>query len=124
MEAKRRLSGRQVGHLEILPGDAALPARADGFHARFLGREARRIAFVTVGLTFYVSDLPGGIDAIHEARSVALDGGADAWYLRQIHTGAHDHFNSDPVVVMVSRPCFTPLVLMRASATLRTSADF
>ena len=123
LQPQRGLAGRQIGHFEILPGDAALPARADGLHAGLFGREARGVAFVAVGLALHVRDLRGREDAAGETRPEALDGGADARHLGQIHAGAHDHFRSAPEVVMVSRPCLTPLALISVSAILRTSPD-
>ena len=49
--------------------------------------------------------------------AVALDGGADAGHFGQVDAGPDDH-SSAPGVVMVRRPCLTPLVLIRASAML------
>src|SRR5207237_9501342 len=66
-----------------------------------------------------IGDIGGGVDALDKSRAESFDGGADARHFGEIDTGAHDHLS--PAPVMVSRPCLTPLVLMRMSATLRTS---
>src|SRR5260370_32126066 len=123
METQRGFSARQVGHFEILPGDAAPPARADSLHTRFLGGEARRITFELIGLPLHIRDLRRCVNAVDEFLPVALDRCLDARDFRQVQPRADDHFSSCPVVVMVKRPCLTPFVLISTSATRRTAAD-
>src|SRR5215813_5112881 len=106
-----------------MPGDSALPTRADGLHARLFGREARRVALKPVRPLLHIGDFAGSEDAIDKSRAKTFDGFADPIDFGQVHAGTDDHFNSAPVVVMVSRPCLTPFVLIRTSATLRTSPD-
>ena len=103
--------------------DSAPPAGADGLHAGFLGGEARRITFELVRLALHIGDLPGRVDTVDEFLSEALDRCLYARDFRQIHAGPDNHLSSCPVVVMVSRPCFTPFVLISTSATFRTTAD-
>src|SRR5262245_39253516 len=123
MERQSGFARGQVGDLEILPGDSMPPTGTDSFHPCLFGGKAGSIALVAVGLTLHISDLPWGVNPLYELLAEASDGLANAIDLRQIHSGTNDHLNSVPEVVMVSRPCLTPLVLIKASATLRTSAD-
>src|SRR5690606_38198358 len=89
------------------------------FHACFFGCEAGRIALKAVRFALDVGALAGGIDAVEKFFAEAFGGGADARDLGEVDAGSDDH-RSAPV--MVRRPCFTPLVLMRLSAMRRTSA--
>ena len=45
------------------------------------------------------------------------------FFLDPCDAGADNHLSSCPVVIMVSRPCFTPFVLISRSATFLTTAD-
>src|SRR5215471_110068 len=117
-------AGRKIGDLEILPADAALPTGADGFHTGFLSGETAGVALEAVGSPLHVGDLSGRVDALDEAGAIARDVGADAVHLGQVDAGPKDHFNSAPEVVMVRRPCLTPLVLIRASAIFCTAPAF
>src|ERR1039458_7168527 len=74
MEPERGLARRQVGHFEIPPPHAPPPARADGFHARLLGRESSGKTFVTVSLPLDVRDLGRRVNPLDEAPAMALDG--------------------------------------------------
>src|SRR6185436_16681420 len=74
-------------------------------------------------LALHVRDFRRSVDAFDEPLPVSLDRRADPRHLRQVHPGPDDHFSSNPEVVIVSRPCLTPLVLIRVSATFRTSAE-
>ena len=103
--------------------DSAPPTRPDRLHARFLGGEARRIPFELIRLALHIRDLPRRVDTLDELLPEALDRCLYARDLRQIHSRADNHLSSCPVVVMVSRPCFTPFVLISTSATFRTTAD-
>lgn len=120
MQLKRGSSGRQIGDLEILPANPAFPASADGLHAGFLGCEAGGIAFVTIRFPLDVGNLRGGINTAGKPTAVAFYGRANAVDFRQVDSDADDH-NSAPVDVMVSRPCLTPLVLIKASAIFLTT---
>src|SRR3954454_19061003 len=99
------------------------PSCADSLHAGFLCGKARGVAFVSIRLALHVSDLARGEDPVDELPSKALDGRSNARHLGKVHARPDDHFSSVPEVVIVRRPCFTPLVLMSVSATCRTSAD-
>ena len=123
VELQRRTPRRQIRYLEILPADAAPPACSDGLHPRFLGGESCGIAFVAIRLALDVRDFGGRINALDEAAPVTFDGRANAVHLGEIHARSDDH-NSAPVEVMVRRPCFTPLVLIKASAIFFTAAAF
>src|SRR5579863_2246545 len=116
MEFERGAARGEIGYFEILPADAALPAGAYGLHAGFLGGKAAGIAFEAVGFALDIGDLGRGVDAVDETAAIARDGGADAVDFGEVHAGSQNHFSSAPDVVMVRRPCLTPLVLMRASA--------
>src|SRR5216684_340469 len=120
MELQCRAAGRQIRDLEVAPANSPFPARADCFHAGFLGGEARGIAFVLVGLSLHISNLFFGVDALDESLAVPLNCLANAAHFRQIDADSNDH-NSAPVEVMVSRPCFTPLVLIKVSAIFFTT---
>src|ERR1039458_955026 len=74
MEPESGLARRQVGHFEILPAHAPPPTRADGFHARLLGRESGGKTFVTVSLPLDVGDLGRRVNPLDEAPAMALDG--------------------------------------------------
>jgi hypothetical protein len=120
VELQRRPAGRQVRHLEIAPANSTLPTRADCFHAGLLSGEARSVAFVLIGLSLYVSDLFFSVDALDESLAMPLDGLANPVHFRQVDADSNNH-NSTPVEVMVSLPCFTPLVLIKASAIFFTT---
>src|ERR1035437_7706458 len=94
MEPERGLARRQVGHFEILPPHAPPPARADGFHARLLGRESSGKTFVTVSLPLDVRDLGRRVNPLDEAPAMALDGRPNPRNFGQIHSRAHNHLNS------------------------------
>src|SRR5665213_4303272 len=115
MELQRWTPGRQVRYFEVPPADPMSPACSDGLHPRFLGGESSGVAFVAVGFALDVGDFSRRIDALDEALPVTFDGRANAVHLGEIHPRSDDH-NSAPVEVMVRRPCFTPLVLIKASA--------
>src|ERR1700730_4947083 len=119
VELQRRPAGNEVNYFEIFPANAAPPAGADGFHSGFLGGETRCIALVPVGFPLHIGDLSGSINSIQEAVPITLDRCTDAVHFRQVDAGSDNH-NSAPVVVMVSRPCFTPFVLSKASAIFFT----
>src|SRR4029077_3571275 len=107
-------------NLEVLPANAASPARANGLHGGLLGGKTCRIALVAIRFPLDVGDFSNGVNAIGKASTVAFDGLANAVDLRQIDSQADDH-NSAPVDVMVNRPCLTPLVLIKASAIFLTA---
>jgi len=64
-----------------------------------------------------------GCVSLDESPPVALDRHANPVHLSKIYARSDDH-SSAPVEVMVSRPCFTPLVLIRASAIFLTAPAF
>src|ERR1019366_3385031 len=97
--------------------------RPDGFHAGFFGRKPRREALKLIGLPLDVGDLCRRINPFDKTRPETRDRFANPRNLAQVDARTDDHFNSAPEVVVVRRPCFTPLVLISASATFRTSAD-
>ena len=57
VESHRRTSARYARDLNVLPGDAAAPAGADGLHGSFFGGEASGVALCLVGLGLAVADL-------------------------------------------------------------------
>src|SRR5258708_1858291 len=99
-----------------------MPSRPEGFHAGFFCREPCRVPLEPVRFPLHVSDLPWGVNALDEPRSEASDGGLHSRDFGQIDTGSDDH-RSAPELVIVSRPCLTPLVLMSASAIFFTAVD-
>src|SRR5713101_3608559 len=121
MQSQGGPSGGQVGNFKILPAHASPPTRSDGFHGRLFGCEAPGITLITVGLPFHIGDLAGGVNALGKALTVTVDGLADASDLSKVHARAQDHFSSAPEVVIVRRPCLTPLVLISASAIFLTA---
>src|SRR5581483_5832540 len=123
VELQGRLPRDQVRHFKILPPDPVTPPRPDRLHSRFFGREARRVPLELVGLTLHVGDLPRRVNALDEFLPEPLNRRFDARHFRQINSCAHDHFSPAPDVVIVSRPCFTPFVLISTSAIFRTAAD-
>ena len=88
------VSRRQVGHFEILPRDAAPPARADGLHPRFLGGEARRVTLELVGLALHIGDFRRRVDA---STNFSPKRSIDAWMRG---TSAR----STPVPTIISAP--------------------
>jgi hypothetical protein len=67
------------------------PTRADGLHARLLGRESSGKALVAIGLALDVGDLGGRVNPLDEAPAMALDGRANPRDFGQIHSRAHYH---------------------------------
>src|SRR5579872_543004 len=124
MEFERRPAGRKIRDFEILPADAAFPPRADGLHSSLLSGKTTGVSLETIGFPLHISDLRGRVDAIDKSLPVALDRRTDAIHFCQVDTGPQDHFSSAPEVVSVRRPCFTPLVLISASAIFWTVAAF
>src|SRR5713226_8241054 len=120
VELQRRPAGGEVNYFEVFPANTAPPAGADRFHSGLLGGKTRRIALVAVCFPLHIGDLGGSINSIQEAVPITFDRCTDAVHLRQVDAGSHNH-SSAPVVVMVSRPCFTPLVLSKASAIFFTT---
>ncbi len=77
--------------LYVVPGDAAIPAGADGFHGGFFGGEASGVALCLVGFGFAIANLFGREDALEKTTPEALDGLGDPPDFRDIDTGADDH---------------------------------
>ena len=120
VKGQRRTAGGKIGHFEIAPPDASAPSGAQRFHPGFLGGEARGVALIPIRFALRVGDFAIGEDAVLETLAMALDRFAEPADFAQIHARADDH-SSAPVVVMVRRPCLTPLVEMSASAIFRTA---
>jgi len=123
VKLQRGTPRRQVLYFEIPPADAASPTSADGLHPSFLGGESGGIAFIAVGLAFDIGDFSGRVDALDKAAAVTFDRASNTVHLGQIDARSDDH-SSAPVEVMVRRPCFTPLVLIKASAIFLTAPAF
>lgn len=86
-----RPATRCSSYFYVLPGDAPVPPRADGFHRGFLGCETGGVTFYLVGFCFAVADFFGREDAFQESSSEAIDGGGDAGNFCDINAGADDH---------------------------------
>src|ERR1700675_775347 len=78
-------------HFDIAPSDAATPSRAQCFHSRFLGGEARGIAFKAPGFSFAVTNFALSEDAAKKAVAEPLDSFADARNFGDVHPGAENH---------------------------------
>src|SRR5581483_5487630 len=123
VKGERRTAAAEVGHFNIAPAESAAPAGAERFHAGLFRCEARGVALETIGFTFCIGDFAIGENASLETVAVAFEGFLHARDLAQIDARADDH-RPAPLVVMVRRPCFTPLVEMSASASFCTCAAF
>src|SRR5262249_39892902 len=113
--------GGQIRPLEIAPADAVFPPRPDRLHPRLFRGEASGVALEAVRLPLGVGDLRVRIDALDKSLAVACDSFPNPTDFSQIDASAQDHYNPAPEVVIVSLPCLTPLVLIKASAILRTA---
>src|SRR5271167_4483979 len=91
VESHSRASARNSHDLNVLPGDAAVPAGADGLHGSFLGGEAAGVAFRLVRLGLAVADLVRSEDALQKAPPEALNRGRDAIYLCNVNAGSDNH---------------------------------
>src|SRR5579872_1399338 len=120
VEGKRRFAAREVRYFEILPAHAAAPAGADRFHASFLRGKTGGVTLKLVRLAFDIRDLVRGEDPVDETRAMAANRFTNPGNFGEIGTDSNDH-NSAPVDVIVSLPCFTPLVLINASAIFFTA---
>src|SRR5206468_11349042 len=81
----------QADHLAIAPPHAMIPARAQSFHGRFLGGEARGITLHAIGLGIAIPNFSGSINALQEALPETLDGLADAGNFGDVDARAYDH---------------------------------
>src|SRR5271157_317019 len=86
-----RPAARHSLYFYVLPGDAAIPTGANGFHGGFFGDEASGIPLCFVGLGLAVADFGGREDPLKEAPPKALDGVRDARDFCDIDTGTDDH---------------------------------
>src|ERR1700722_10334587 len=77
VQPQRGAARRKIGDLKILPAHAALPARADRLHPRFLGRKPAGIALEAIGLALHISDLAVRVNAADEAVAIPPDSVAD-----------------------------------------------
>src|SRR5713101_5858473 len=82
---------------DVEPTDVAPPATAQGFHRRFLGREARRIALIfahaSAFTVFLLSSRKYPI-AKADSRVRLFHGGADALDLSQVIANGNNHFRA------------------------------
>src|SRR5437870_8847211 len=107
-----------------MPSNTAFPTGADRLHAGLFGGEATCVTLETVRLALDIGDLARRVNALDEAPAETRDRLADAVDFGQVHARPHDHFSSAPDVVIVRRPCLTPLVEISASAIFCTAPAF
>src|SRR5260370_36059028 len=120
MQTQRGTSAGQIHNLKILPLHTMSPTGADRLHARFLSGKPGSIALVLIRFALHIGDLGWSKKTIGEPLPVPFDCRANAVDFRYIDPRT-DNVTPTPVVVIVRRPCLTPLVEIRASAILRTS---
>src|SRR5205085_1107763 len=97
-----------------------LPACADRLHPGFFRGKPPGVAFKLVSLALDIRNLARSINSLRKPLPIALNRLPNTTHLRQIDSSPENQ-SSAPDVVMVRRPCFTPLVLINASANFRTA---
>ena len=121
VKRKRGAPASQIDDLQIAPPEPPSPAGSQCLHSCLFCCKSGRKSLKNVRLALGVRDFTIRKNPELEASSVPLDGLPYSRNFAQIHTRAKDH-NSAPLVVMVSRPCLTPLVEISASAIFCTTA--
>ena len=91
MKAEGGPAGELADNLEFEPGDAEADAGAEGLGASFFGCEACGKTLGGIALAETICLFCRGVDAIEEARPVALNGAMDAVNLDQIDASSDDH---------------------------------
>src|SRR5450432_3345006 len=91
VEGHRGAASGLTSHFDIPPADAVVPSRAEGFHGRFFGCEARGIALHAIGLRLTISDFAFGVDAPQEAVAETRYGFSNARHFRDFDSAANDH---------------------------------
>ncbi len=116
VKAQGRAASWRIHDFKVLPPDAEPPPCSDRLHTGFLGRKPGGIALVAICFALYIGNLQRSINAFDKTSPVTLNRAFNPVYFRKINPGADNH-SSVPAAVMVNLPCFTPFVLIRASAS-------